>query len=266
MTSTCPPLQPSGEFCPFDSTVRTVITDTTISIYGWPSLGGVIILDDVEAIDFDFLGLDRLNPPLRRSSPLLSTINQSSDGRTAISNDQDSEDTFCRQLLLLGAKWWDSEFRYSLVSHLEACANGSAPTSRLFGYIDISSEPKPTMREKRWVKVGWPSLSNGGGLWVSEFDTTFAGVDEENNLLPFEEGSARLKLAKTMDERCATLRDHFGGTFYPNVEDYKEGYTFLKSWSKYADQKNDRSDEKIQGEVGPLLTPEETVKKWGESF
>lgn len=102
----------------------------------------------------------------------------------------------------------------------------------MFGYIDVSSEPPPTMREKRWVKVGWPSTAASSheeqraGLWVSEFDTTFSGVDEEENLLPNDEGAGRLTLARTMDERCAMLRDRFRGRFYENIKEYAADYTF----------------------------------------
>jgi hypothetical protein len=84
-----------GITCPYDSTVRAKFTDDDIRIYAWPSRGGVIILDDAEAIDFEFLGLNPLDPPVERL------------------DDQAAEDAFCQRLLLLGAKWWDSEARYS---------------------------------------------------------------------------------------------------------------------------------------------------------
>jgi hypothetical protein len=37
-----------------------------VRIYAWPSRGGVIILDDTEAIDFEFLGLNPLDLPVER--------------------------------------------------------------------------------------------------------------------------------------------------------------------------------------------------------
>jgi hypothetical protein len=117
--------------------------------------------------------------------------------------------------------------------------------------VRADGEPPPTMREKRFVKVGWPST---GGLWVTEFDTTFAGVDEEDNLLPYDQGAARLRMAQTMDERCTILRDRFKARFYENVKDYK-GYAFLNSWEM-----------KEIGEVGPLLQPEETIRLWREAI
>jgi len=188
----------------------------------------VIILDNAEAIDFEFLGLDPLNPPVERL------------------DDQVAEDAFCQQLLLLGPKWWDSEARYSILVEMEVGGGHRAD-----GVFRVDEAPTPTMREKRFVKVGWPST---GGLWVAEFDTTFAGVDEEDNLLPDDEGAGRLWMARTMDERCAILRDRFKATFHKDMKDYK-GYAFLNSW-----------ETKEVGEVGPLLQPEETIRLWSEAI
>jgi len=83
----------------------------------------------------------------------------------------------------------------------------------------MDSEHPPTMREKRWLKVGWPST---GGLWVSEFDTTWGGVDDEDNLYyeVVEKQPSLLRLARTMDERCELLRKHFRGRYYRGVEEY----------------------------------------------
>jgi hypothetical protein len=178
----------------------------------------VIILDDAEAIDFEFLRLNPLDPPEKRLE------------------DQSTEDPFCQRLLLLGAKWWDSEARYSVVEHLKA------GIARADGAFIVEREPPPTMREKRFVKVGWPST---GGFWVAEFDTTFAGVNEEDNLLPDDEGAARLRMARTMDERCLILQARFQAIFYEDVKDYK-GYTFLNCW-----------ETKDTGEAGQLLQPDE---------
>lgn len=212
--------------CPYDSTVRTNFGDTEVSIYAWPSKGGVIILNKADAVDFDFLGLNPLDPPLKRL------------------NEQKEEDAFCQRLLLLGAKWWDSEARHSIIVAIEEGATRAGD-----GSFVVAKQPAATMREKRFVKVGWPST---GGLWVAEFDTVFAGVDEEDNLLP--EAPSRFQMARTMDERCDMLRDHFNACFYRTLEDYK-GYAFLKSW-----------EDKENGEVGPLLQPGETVLLWKEGY
>ncbi|KAE9370153.1 hypothetical protein N431DRAFT_378279 [Stipitochalara longipes BDJ] len=215
-----------GMTCPYDNSVRTYFGDTEARIYAWPSRGGVIILNRADAMDFEFLGLNPLDPPFKRLE------------------DQQAEDAFSQRLLLLGAKWWDSEARYSIIVAIEEGAIRAGS-----GSFVVKNQPPATMREKRFVKVGWPST---GGLWVAEFDTVFAGVDEEDNLLP--EAPSRLQMARTMDERCDMLRDHFEATFYKTLEDYK-GYAFLKCW-----------EEKASGEVGPLLKPDETVALWKQGY
>lgn len=53
-------------------------------------------------------------------------------------------------------------------------------------------------------------------------------MDEEDNLLPENEGAAWLR-TRRMDERCVILRDQFKATFYEYVKYYK-GHAFLKSW------------------------------------
>jgi hypothetical protein len=100
-----------------------------------------------------------------------------------------------------------------------------------FAKIRLQSEPKPTFdkRERRWISVGWPST---GGLWVSEFEKQTPGECDENEdheLAPYE--LAHLRLARTMDERCQILQEHFSGQFYPSLEEY-DGYGFLKTWDE----------------------------------
>ena len=99
-------VHPCGPKCPYDPSVRTIFTDTEAHVFVWPSKGGMIILNSADAIDFEFLGLDPLDPPSRRLS------------------DQAAEDVFCQRLLLLRAKWWDSEARYDVVSAIEDEAQG----------------------------------------------------------------------------------------------------------------------------------------------
>lgn len=190
----------------------------------------MIVLDTAEAIDFEFLGLNPLDPPLK------------------CLDNQVAEDAFCQRLLLLGAKWWDSEARYSIVSELEAGAAGNQLVDNAFV---LDKQRPPTMPEKRLIKVGWPLT---GGVWVAEFDTTWADVDEEDNLVPEDEKIGRLRMARTMDERCAILRDRFQATFYRDLKDYK-GYGFFNSW-----------ESKETGEVGPLLQPNETIAIWRKAY
>ncbi|MCJ1258679.1 hypothetical protein MMC24_006512 [Lignoscripta atroalba] len=219
-----------GPTYPYDSSVRTKFNVFDVSIYAWPSRGGVIVLDTAEAIDFDFLGLNPLDPPLGRL------------------DDQAAEDAFCQRLLLLGAKWWDSEARYSIIRTIEM---GEADSGRIDSAFYLHKQPSPTMAEKRLIKVGWPST---GGVWIAEFDTTWAGVDEEDNLVPSDEEIVLLRMARTMDERCAMLRDRFKATFYQDLNSY-EGYGFFNSWEL-----------KETGEVGPLLQPCETRELWVKAY
>ena len=60
----------------------------------------------------------------------------------------------------------------------------AAANQRVDSAFVADEQPPPTMREKRLTKVGWPST---GGFWIAEFDTTWAGVAEEDNLVPEDE-------------------------------------------------------------------------------
>ena len=228
---------------------RTVFTDAYAAINAWPSIGGVIILDDAEAMDFEFLGLNPLDPPLERYVPA-PTASEEEKKLAA-----DGEDAFCRRLLLLGAKWWDSEARYNIVAEMEGRGASGVVNRRVDDVFIVEDETPPTMREKRWIKVGWPS--DGRGVWISEFDTTWAGVDEEENLLPYDEETGRLKMVRTMDERCEMLRTRFKAKFYEDLGREYNGYGFFYAWE-------DKVRKKGKGEVGKLLSPEETADLWSE--
>lgn len=193
-----------------------ILTDVDVRIYAWPSKGGVIILDHAEAIDLEFLGLDPLNPPSERLK------------------NQADEDTFCQRLLLLGAKWWDSEARFRLMALVMGTDCRSPEAIRAFRALEEETESNPSIRERRWVSVAWPTT---GGLWISEFDRNVCGfVDEPDNLVPDE--LIRLKLARTMNERGEVLRTYFEAKFCANVTDYK-GYGFLNSWEERRLEKED---------------------------
>jgi len=128
---------------------------------------------------------------------------------------------------------------------------GAAANQRVDSAFVVHKQPPPTMREKCLIKVGWPST---GGVWVAEFDTTWAGVDEENNLVPEDEEIGRLRMARTMDERCAIVRDRFKATFYRNLKNY-QGYGFFNSW-----------ESKESGEKGPLLHLDESIDIWRKAY
>ena len=152
--------------------------------------------------------------------------------------EDDEEDTFCQRLLLLGAKWWDSEKRYQFVDRFGA---GMEP---FVGDVEGGRVEEPTLRERRWVKVGWETavssmdVSEIGGFWLLDCDANWLGVIEEDNVVP--EDAARVNLAASMDERCEILKQ-IGARFYPALGQYEGESTFLRAW-----------EWKREGEIGQL--------------
>ncbi|PCG92235.1 Hypothetical protein PENO1_089750 [Penicillium occitanis (nom. inval.)] len=180
-------------------TTRTIYHDNNkIKIYGWPSRGGMIVLDNATLVDFDFLGFDTVSPPLKRD------------------RDQDAED----------------EDRYDIVAGVEE------DFDPLICTIEAGEAPHPTKSERRWVKVRYASESQGGGLWVAEYDNHVFRAPWHGPGIPDEH--VHLLLARNMDERCEILKQ-LGARFLERVEDY-DGVGCLRAW-----------EEKWTGKVGPLV-------------
>ena len=244
-----------------DHTRRVEFSNTSVSVFGWPSRGGVIILSDATRVDFMFLGLSTTNPPLKRrlrsssttggddssSGPLNSGDASADTGELQTEeegNEGDEEDTFCQRLLLLGAKWWDSEKRYQFV---DGFGPGVQP---LVEDVEEGRVEEPTLRERGSVKVGCESAagapfnpskvnaSGSGGLWVLDCDTNLMAILEEENLVPAD--AARVKLASSIEERCEILK-RMGAKFYTGLEHCEGESTFLRAWGW-----------KWEGEIGPL--------------
>lgn len=130
-------------------------------------------------------------------------------------NSREEGDAWCQKLLLLGAKWWDSNDRYHLLHDEDQDVN----------HLGESGEPLPTMKERHWVSVAWPST---GGLVVSEFDTTMWGVERDcDEFVP--EDVARLQLCTSMDEKAKMLKERFQGKVWGRVEEYR-GNAFIGCW------------------------------------
>ena len=247
-----------------DPLPRITSIDDTVSVYGWPSRGGVIILKDTTHVDFEFLGLSTTDPPLlllqshglitssskdvSEDRPKPENVNDANDTEErspsqTIKEKDENEDTFCQILLLLGAKWWDSKKRDEFVRGFAADE---------YPYVTDVRNGKvaePTPRERRWVKVGWEqpiaaASSKIGGFWILDRDGL--ETDEEEDIL-VPEDAAMIKLAKTMEERCAILKK-MGATYHASLDDYQSEHTFLKAW-----------EWKWEGEVGPLRK----VDRWG---
>jgi len=138
---------------------RTCFSCDTISIRGWPSRGGLIALRRVTALNYEFLGLDALNPSLYRDS------------------DQNAEDEFCQRLLSLGAKWYDSLDRFKFIYAVEE------NEEREITALDMEEEGAhmPSAMECRWISVGYPSGEEEGGLWVAEYEISMYGMHDKKN-------------------------------------------------------------------------------------
>ncbi len=189
-------------------------------------------------MDLIFLELNTTDPPSNRDCGLAS--NNKFDDNAAISE----EDALCQRLLLLGAKWWDSEARYRFVVRVSA---GFQPA-----IDDLDSGPvvEPVLRERRWVRIGWEGVASdirrgdgggteNGGLWVLDCDTDMYGGEEDENMVPADAG--RLGLARSMAERCEILK-RLGARFFSGLEEYEGESTYLRAW-----------EWKSEGEVGELV-------------
>jgi hypothetical protein len=71
---------------------RTIFSDPGCKLYAWSSRGVVVIKDNADAVDLMFLGIDRL---------ILSWGAMMARSRRRIA----------RRLLIIGGKWWASEWR-----------------------------------------------------------------------------------------------------------------------------------------------------------
>jgi hypothetical protein len=190
---------------------RLEIFPDHVSVLAWPSQGGFVMIEDATGLDFQFLNINPLEPPTQRD------------------RDQNAEDAFAKRLLLIGGKWWENEDRYQLFK--QVYPKGCGGTAQM----ETPDRVKPlTERERRFTAIGWPST---GGLWVSEFevdwDVYMEYVDED--LEPpascFEPDMMLIRMARTMDEKCALLSQKFHGKFFSNVSEY-EGLEWLNSFNE----------------------------------
>jgi hypothetical protein len=102
-----------------DTEARLVVINSTNMIFGYLSRSGDTVFESASLTEFNFLDLDRFNPPIRRHET------------------REKEDVFCQKLLLLGAKWCDCMRRSHLLT---------SEKTDLQALVD-SDEPEPTMRE-----------------------------------------------------------------------------------------------------------------------
>ncbi|KAI5460492.1 hypothetical protein BGZ63DRAFT_424997 [Mariannaea sp. PMI_226] len=193
---------------------RIVFKVDGISIWGWPSRGGLIVLERVTALDFDFLCFDPVDLIMHRDT------------------NQDAEDQLCQRLLLLGAKWFDSGQRQKFV------AGVADDDDRDIIAIQAKERAPPSKMERRWVSV---AHIPEGGFWIVEFDTYMYGIQEKHNLVPGN--AAQVQLARNMPEKAEILK-RISAKFYASLDEYSEddGEACLNAWKT-----------KSNGELGPLL-------------
>lgn len=172
---------------------RTCLDQDTITLQGWPSRGGIIVMENATPPDFNFLRLDSLDPPLRRDF------------------DQIAEAAFCQALLRLGATWWDSEARRDFVRKIE---NGDGEA---FDPLNADENLAHTCRECGWVRIAWP-LQPSGALCVLSRDKVVVRRSADITLRPRHYGV--VSLARTMDERY-TLLQRLMGIVYARIDDYQ---------------------------------------------
>ncbi|KAI9785863.1 MAG: hypothetical protein M1816_008190 [Peltula sp. TS41687] len=105
--------------CPtteWDTTKRLEFGTHGCTVFGWPSTGGMLIKEGPDAVELDFLQVDRLAASPRSPS-------------------QVEEDRFCERLRKIGAIWWASEADY-----VDVLPGGRSKTAE----------------EERELVLGWP--------------------------------------------------------------------------------------------------------------
>jgi len=89
------------------------------NIVCWPSVGGIIVVQDFSSVELDYIGFSPGDQGLERYP------------------EQDKEDELCRQLRRIGGKWWPSYFEYVWATEMQ------------MRYISAT--------EKEVLLLGWPS-------------------------------------------------------------------------------------------------------------
>ena len=106
--------------CPtndFDTEKRVTFGRKSVTVFGWPSTGGIVIKESANIVDLTFLGAHRLRASRRAATDA-------------------EEDAFCDKLRKLGAKWWEDEQSYNDV---------------------LIGAREPTELEERELVMAWPN-------------------------------------------------------------------------------------------------------------
>lgn len=183
---------------------RIVFNDGSVTLWAWPSRGGLIVHEHATALDFGFLNLSPVEFALYRDP------------------DPAAEDAFAQRLLLLGAKWFDSQARRAFVAGVEEREDVELDAIRL------GEQPAPNAMERRWISVAYPDGEGpAGGFWVAEFDTPMLGWDGREKCVPLGVAE-QVPMARNMQEK-AQIIERIGGKFYASMDAY-DGMACLDTW------------------------------------
>jgi hypothetical protein len=119
-------------------TKRATYGDYGCTVFGWPSSGGVMIRENCDLVELQYLSLDPLDVP------------------TARYDESEKEDEFCVALRKIGGKWWKSQRRWLDV---QAC--------------EWTELTEPSREEEREVYIGWPE--EGGVLVLDNVESSIPG-------------------------------------------------------------------------------------------
>lgn len=86
----CSPLSPG----------RSAPSRDGITVYGWPSSGGIWVREDCDVLELDFLGVP-------------------TSGNADTQRFSEAENAFCQRLEWIGARWYESDVDYDFVRHAE---------------------------------------------------------------------------------------------------------------------------------------------------
>ncbi|KAJ4394288.1 hypothetical protein N0V93_003505 [Gnomoniopsis smithogilvyi] len=208
--------------------MRIAFGQYTRDVWGWPSRGGVIVLD-------------RATVP-GHGTPWTRQCRSTHAARSGPGRRRCALPT----ILLLGAKWFDSTRRCHFVAAL-AENDESVIEDVRHGEMEI-----PSLMERRWVSVAYPDGHGPeGGFWVLELESGVFGtpsffVEDVKRPKLIPDKGAWVHLARTMAEERGIL-ERMGARFYANLDEY-DGAACLNAWK-----------DKTEGEFGPL---EQTTPIW----
>ena len=163
---------------------RVAIGAHSTTVFGYPSTGGVLVLENCNGVDLDFMHLSRFESC---QSPRAGSTSTSKSTDKDVTARNQEEDEHCARMRQLGASRFQSmqDYKYAKAG---------------MGGEDLS--------KRKLVVAAWPQSRPGGGVWVLA-----VWLDEAAS-----KGLAAVRNAFNMDERCEVVQK-LGGHFYANPKD-----------------------------------------------